>query len=170
MWDNDEMELWWTDIHRIHQLSNLIINAENLWYCCCSSCDAAVKTWISGRLTIKLYVLAPFSVNEFKLRGGEALVYLQWSSISQKSERSKGQRGPQPQQSPTHPPVWSWFAVNVNCRSAAPSFYLFSSLLPFLQFTLVLSPRSSSLCFLYTTTHNFPAAVEKLLSLLWGKR
>ena len=86
-------------------------------------------------------------MNEFKLRGGVALVYLQWSSISQKSERSKGQRGPQPQQSLTHPPVWSWSAVNVNCRSAAPSFYLFSYLLLFLQFTSVLSPRSSSLCF-----------------------
>lgn len=159
MWDNDETELWWTDIHRIHQLSNLIINAENLWYCCCSSCDAAVKTWISGRLTIKLYVLAPFSVNEFKLRGGEALVYLQWSSISQKSERSKGQRGPQPQQSPTHPPVWSWSAVNVNCRSVAPSSSPHHCLPIRLPVFLYTCQHTNTL------THDFPAAA-KLLSLL----
>jgi len=39
-------------------------------------------------------------------------VYLQWSSISKRSQGDEGQRGQQPQQSFPHPPTWSWSAVS----------------------------------------------------------
>lgn len=51
----------------------------------------------------------------------------------------------------------TWSALNVDCRSAAPSFYLFPSLL------LHLLPRY---CFtLPSTKRNFPAAVDKLFTI-----